>query len=222
MHGFEKRWRGYGEMEHHLRMTILRYFAAHGRAPTVEILSELAAISTGQTRHLLARLRDLDLVIFDGDRDRITGAYPFADRDTGHRVLLGNVVANAMCAIDALGAGAMCERDALIVSRCRVCEAPIRIETEAHGAVLDWCDPGRTVVWSDLGYANGCGATSSCTRTEFFCGDEHLRAWRDVRHPSTAGDRLTIPEAHEVGMAIFTPYLARVEHRSPEIEGKAS
>ena len=38
MHGFEKRWHGYGGKEHHLRTTILRYFAAHGRAPTVEML----------------------------------------------------------------------------------------------------------------------------------------------------------------------------------------
>jgi hypothetical protein len=51
----------------------------------------------------LEELQRRDLVVLDGER--IISAYPFSDRETGHRATSDGCVVNAMCAVDALGIG---------------------------------------------------------------------------------------------------------------------
>lgn len=207
LRGLEARWRGYDETEDRVRVAILRHYAAHGRAPDSDALADIADITTDRVPEILERLRTRDLVVLGAEQARVTGAYPFSDRDTGHRVLLDGSPVNAMCALDALGIGAMVGTDAVIEARCRVCETPIHIETKDSGLGLRAHMPDGAVVWSSLDYANGCGATSSCVSTLFFCSDNHLQNWLGVRHPKARGHRLSIEEAHEVGVAIFSPML---------------
>lgn len=205
---FNERWRNYDEGEDWARTAILRYYATHGRAPTIEELSAAEDIAAIRLRGILERLRQRDLVVLGTSKDRIIGAYPFTDRDTGHRVQFDDLTVNAMCAIDALGIGAMCEREIAILSHCPACDRPIRVTTQACGTMLGSYDPRSAAVWSALNYAGGCGATSSCMTTAFFCSGRHLERWRAVKHAGIHGQRLSVDHAHEVGVAIFSPMLA--------------
>ena len=148
------------------------------------------------------------MVVLDRDGTNLTGAYPFTDRATEHRIQLGQTVLHAMCAIDALGAGAMLGTDLVIESACRFCGAAICIETRNDGAALETCSPTGAIVWSGIQYSNGCAADSLCTVMAFLCSDEHLESWRDARDAKPKGYRLSIDEGLQMGKAIFMPLLA--------------
>src|SRR6185437_1726641 len=121
------RWSGYDPITDRVRVALLQLYAENGRAPSPGALAERTGLNETAIWPQLEELRRHDLVVLD--RERIVGAYPFSDRETGHRVTLDGCVVNAMCAVDALGIGAMTDRDISIASRCRHCGAPIRITT---------------------------------------------------------------------------------------------
>lgn len=204
----ERWWEDYGDTEDRLRRLLLQDYVRHGRAPTLPALAAMAGMSEKQAREVLAHLRERDLVVFDAAQNRISGAYPFTDRDTEHHVLFDGLSVNAMCAIDALGVGAMYERDIGVHSRCRACDRPISVQTRARGIALASYAPETAIVWSGLRYDDNCAASSLCTVIAFFCSDRHLEEWRIASHPDIRGHRLSIEEAHEVGMAVFGPMLA--------------
>jgi hypothetical protein len=114
---------------------------------------------------------------------------------------------NAMCAVDALGVGAMFGRDVAIESACRACGRPIHIETGRDGTELQSVSPAESLVWIGLRYAGGCAATSLCTTIALWCCAGHLRSWREDS-PGLEGHRLTVGEALEVGVALFSDRLA--------------
>ena len=128
------RWSGYDPATDRVRVALLQLFAEDGRAPTAGALAERAGLSETAVWPLLEALRRRDLLVLDGER--IVGAYPFTDRDTGHRVALDRRVLNGMCAVDALGIGAMTNRDIEIASRCGYCGMSIRITTRDQGRAL--------------------------------------------------------------------------------------
>ena len=204
--GAETRWADYDGGEDLARRAVLNLYGREGRAPSRAALAADTGMDAASVSMALARLRSRDILVLDADTGEITGAYPFTDNDTGHRVRLGAHVLNAMCAIDALGAGAMYGRDVAIDSTCRHCAAPVRLTTRDNGAALDDISPSPTVVWSGICY-EGQAATSLCTVIAFFCSAEHLAAWRDENADST-GFELSPEEAMEVGKAIFAPLLA--------------
>ena len=204
----EECWTGIAEAVDDLRRAILEHYIGKGRAPSVTQLSIATNLASNRLDRLLRELETRDLIVLDRTSGAITGAYPFTERETGHHLRLDGHVLNAMCAIDALGAGAMAGRDLVIESRCRACGAPIQVETGEGGNSLKAHAPENAVVWSGIEYADGCAATSLCTVMAFFCSDEHLGSWRKTNHPDTRGSRLSMDEAHQVGMAIFTPMLA--------------
>lgn len=202
-----KWWNNYSDAEDGLRSLLLREYVKRGRAPTVAALAIMAGMSEGRAREVLVQLRDRDLVVFDVEQDRVKGAYPFTDRDTEHRVLFDDLSVNAMCAIDALGAGAMVGGDIEVHSRCRACDMAVGAATQANGTALASYSPEDAVVWTGLRFADNCMATSLCTVMAFFCSDEHLEEWRAANHPDIQGHRLAMTEAHELGMGIFGPML---------------
>ena len=205
----EKRWgAGYEEALDRVRRAILEHYACEGRAPSLARLSADAGRAREELPGLLSQLRDRDLVVLDDGGEVIAGAYPFTDRKTGHLVRLGRETLNAMCAIDALGAGAMLGRDVLIESGCRFCGAPIHVETRGGGTSLKTCRPEAAVVWSGIAGAAGCAATSLCPLVVFFCSDEHLESWRGSDPSGAPGFRLSMDEAQQVGTALFAPMLA--------------
>ena len=209
--GAERTWRDYTPAEDAVRTTLLRLYAEQGRAPPIGDLAQHAGVGESAIRSFLASLKARDLVVLDADGGRIVGAYPWTDRTTEHRVSLGERTLNALCAIDALGAGEMYRRDVDIYSRCRSCGAPVTIATRDRGRAVADVQPGSAVVWSGIRHTAGCAANSMCTVIAFFCNDAHLEAWRAEHQPEAPGFRLSIDEALQAGRAIFGPSLAGLE-----------
>ena len=209
--GIENMWRDHTPAEDNVRTTLLRLYAEQGGAPAIADLARHLGVSESTIRPMLASLEARDLVVLDADGERIIGAYPWTDRVTEHRVSLAARSLHALCAIDALGAGAMYRSDVQISSRGRACGAPVTIATCDRGRALAEVQPGSAVVWSGIRQTDGCAAGSICTIIAFFCADAHLAAWRAEHHPETTGFRLSIDEALQTGRAIFGPSLAGLE-----------
>ncbi len=187
---------------------VLEGYAELGRAPAAAEIAGRAGLDPATVRSSLRRLQGRDLVVLDGSAEAITGAYPFTERATPHRVHLRAHVLNAMCAIDALAAGAMYGEDTEIESACHQCGRPIAVKTRDRSLAIDTAVPEGAIVWAGLRYADNCAATSLCRVLAFFCSDEHLDSWRRVDGPGDrAGVRLTLAEAMEVGKAHFMPSL---------------
>ncbi|SJM33664.1 bifunctional organomercurial lyase/mercury(II) reductase MerBA [Mesorhizobium delmotii] len=203
------RWSGYDPATDGVRVALLQHYVEHGRAPTPAVLAIRVGLNETAIQSLLDELRRRDLVVLDGDK--IVGAYPVTDRDTGHRVTLDGRSLNAMCSVDALGIGAMTGHDIAIASRCRHCGAPIRITTRDRGKGLAQVEPRTAVMWQSVRYEGECAANSLCANTAFFCSEDHLATWRQERQSDEPGFRLSIEEALEAGRAIFGPSLAGVD-----------
>lgn len=203
------RWGDRDRLVDRVRVALLKLYAEAGRAPTQSAIAKHTGLSETTVRSLLDELRSRDLVVLDGDG--IVGAYPFTDRDADHQVTLDGRVVNAMCAVDALGIGAMTDRDIAIASRCRHCGAPIRIATRDQGQALADTEPGTAVMWQSVRYEGACAANSLCATTAFFCSDDHLSAWRRDRSAEEPGFRLSIEEGLQAGRALFGPSLAGLE-----------
>ena len=205
---WEDRWAGLNEAEDRTRRAILEAYPRIGHAPSIDDLALTTGFAPDHLRGLVANLKARDMVGLDRDGATIIGAYPFIDRPTEHRMKWGETALHAMCAIDALGTGAMLGTDIVIESACRSCGAPIRIETRDQGAALADPSPRSAVVWTGIQYADRCAADSLCTVMAFFCSDGHLESWRDDQKPSANGFRLSLDEGLQMGRAIFMPLLA--------------
>ncbi len=209
--GIESRWSDRAPAEDRVHMALLELYGKSGRAPGIGELAQRTAMTPETVRALLGNLAARDLVVLDDSGATILGAYPLTERDTDHRVRLGSRTLNAMCAIDALGTGAMFGRDVEIQSRCRNCGESIELTTRERGTGLAAVSPSTAVVWSGIRYEGGCAATSLCTVIAFFCCDAHMESWRATNHPDELGFRLSMDEALQAGRAIFEPMLARSE-----------
>ena len=193
----------YSAAEDLVRRTLIALYGKSGVAPSAVEIAMAARFEQGQTEAALDALSRRDLVVLDEESGAVKGAYPFTERDTGHRVRLGSAVLNAMCAVDALGTGAMFARDCEIDSSCRQCGAMIRVTTAGDGERLASVAPESAMVWNGI-YYEGQAATSLCTVIAFFCSPAHSELWLEGRDNSD-GYPLTMGEALEVGKAIFRP-----------------
>jgi alkylmercury lyase len=183
---------------------VLALYGSLGRPPTLSELRDRTGLSEASLVEAMRELERCDL-LKRNDQGAIRYAYPFTQDWSGHTVLLGGRELGSLCAIDALGTGAMFEDDVTVQSTCRHCGAPIRAVTAEHGSTIREVAPPDAVVWYDC----SCGesaASSCCQSIAFFCSDAHLRVWLD-QAPTEYGTRLTVSEALEVGRAIFGPVL---------------
>lgn len=185
---------------------VLGLYAALGRPGSAAEIAARAGLPEKSVAGLLRRLQNLDLLALGPDGKTIRHVYPFTEARTGHRVALGGWVLNALCAIDALGAGAMYKTDVAIESACRFCGDAVHVATADNGLALAKVSPEGAVVWYDFAYG-GSAAASCCPTIAFFCSDDHLQRWADAQLPSRDGMRLSMSEALEVGRAIFGPVL---------------
>ena len=199
-------WAGLDEAEDKAPTTVLRHFADHGRGPSIEDVAGASGQPLDTVRRALGTLHIRDLMVLDESGASILAAYPFAAYPTGHRVTVDNQAVDALCAIDALGTGAMCETKTTITSVCAHCGKPIHIATSNDGMALAAVEPPTAVVWYTLTFA-GCVAQSRCPDTVFFCHGDHLTAWRTSQGVQIVGDPLTVDEALEIGIALFGPLL---------------
>lgn len=203
----ERRWAGLDGDGERVRRAVLEAYIEFGHAPSLSRLGETTGLDAESLRGRLADLARRDIVVVDGDGGAIAGAYPFVERDRGHHLRISGVEINAMCAIDALGAGAMCGEDAVIDSACAHCGGPIHIETRDRGAALAVVAPNDAVVRVGIEYANDCAADSICRVMSFFCSDAHLESWCDANHAHGESYRLAMDEALQTGKAVFAPML---------------
>jgi hypothetical protein len=200
------KWGGLDEAEDRVLRAVHRAYAADGRGLAQD--AGVAGLAPEDIASALRRLAARDLVTVDG-AGRVCGAYPFTDGASDHQAQIGGVPVRAMCAIDALGIGAMLTGDSVVRSACRHCRGAIVVETRNEGRDLAHAEPRGVVVWSGHHYAGGCAASSLCTLQVFFCDEGHLDAWLGNRPiEDRAGTRLSLTEALEVGRAIFSPMMS--------------
>lgn len=207
-------WCGLTPEEDRVRVVLLHMYAEHGRAPSIAELARQIERSVPELETLLTSLQARDAIVRDKDTGRIIGAYPFTESETGHRVDLGEQILNAMCAIDALGVGAMYDRDVRIRSSCAMCGISIEIATLNRGRELAYWTPETLIVWSGIRYEHGCAANSLCKVMAFYCSDEHLASWRQAQTQDSPGFRLSIDEGLEAGRAIFEQSLKTDQARA--------
>lgn len=194
---------GLSAEEDRVRITVLHMYAEQGRAPAIVDLATRVGLSASQLQAVLTSLETRDVIVRDRDTGHIIGAYPFSEAETEHRVELGAQTVNAMCAIDALGMGAMYDRDIRIRSNCRMCGTSIEVATSKSGRELAYWTPETAIVWSGIPYEHGCAANSLCKVLTFFCSDDHLATWRQQQCENSRGFRLSMEEGLEAGRAIF-------------------
>ncbi|GMG84522.1 hypothetical protein LNKW23_37380 [Paralimibaculum aggregatum] len=197
------RWQGLGEAARDTHRAILQSFRETGRAPRLAWLAERRRLAAAAIARHLDELVARDLVVCR--QGEIEGAYPFTDRDTGHVVEIGEVSVNAMCAIDALGIGALLGRPTLIRSRCAHCAGKLRIGTGNDGRSITGQVPPGIVVWAGVEPIHGCAADTQCRSMVFYCSAEHLDAAQGGEPVS--GYRFSTSQALEAGAAIFGPFL---------------
>ena len=101
---WEERWAGLDEAQDRTRRAILQSYPRIGHAPSIRELALMTGFAPDQTRDLIAKLAARDMIVLGYNDATLICAYPFIDRDTEHRVRLGESDLNAMCAIDSLGA----------------------------------------------------------------------------------------------------------------------
>lgn len=210
--GRAEKWSGLEATEDAVWQAVLRMLARGGPAPDAAGLATATGLAEAEVAAALRSLRRRDLVVLDADETCVTAAYPFCTWTTGHRVeLAGWGVAECLCAIDALGAGAMLGCDAVVTSRCAECGAAIRVALGERGRELAAVEPPGALVWSGIRYAGSCGATSGCRTKVFACSDAHLDAWRVRAAADVPGSRLTMTAALQVGAALFVPMLTHCD-----------
>ncbi|TWS94119.1 organomercurial lyase [Reyranella sp. CPCC 100927] len=202
------RWSGLDPDHDHVWQAILSLFRDHGGAPDATAVAQAAGRSREETQRALQALQARDLVVLDAADAAVVAAYPFAGDRTGHQVTFGRRTVNALCAIDALGVGAMCGVDTVITSSCAWCQTPIHVETRDHGLAVRSVTPADAVVLYTLMF-DGRAAQSCCPSTVFLCSDAHLDRCANAGHSPSPGDRLTMAEAFEIGAALFGPLLRK-------------
>ncbi len=202
------RWGDMTIGEETVRRAILNLYVESGHAPSIAALVERSGLSISELLRLLSSLEQRDLIVVSQSDQTIETAYPFTDRNTEHAVRIGEVTLKAMCAIDALGVGAMLERDTAILSKCRHCECDIQIQTGDNGRTIASISPENAIVWSGVQDIDGCAADTQCSVMAYFCSDNHLDLWRDGKGGKQNGHRLSIKQGLEAGAAIFIPFLA--------------
>jgi Alkylmercury lyase len=182
-----------------VHQTILRSFAATGHAPEPESLEEAAAPFGAAAT--LAELAAGDFLCLD-QVGRIAAAYPFSATATAHRVEIAAAVgAYAMCAIDALGIGAMLGASVLVRSADPGTGEPITVAVD--GSQSDW-QPAAAVVFvgRTADQCTGPSAAICCSYINFFATSSGAAEWATA-HPEIDGGILSQARALEVGEQIF-------------------
>ncbi len=204
--GLIDKWlRGLTPDEDRVWRAVLELYAALGRPPGIPEISQHAKLPEGTLPGLLQQLEDRDLLA-RGPDGIIRHAYPLSEATTGHRVTVRGRALNTLCAIDALGTGAMYRTDVSIQSACALCDNAIHVATSDAGRTLAEVSPPSAVVWYDFAYSDSAAA-SCCPAIAFFCQDHHLRRWLDAQTPRRHGMPLSMRAVLELGRAVFGPVL---------------
>jgi len=194
-----ERTRRLNEAERNLYRWILDRFA-HATPPHTEAVSERARALGLEPLGALATLATEDLVHAD-EYGAILVAYPFSARPRGHGVLIDNKrTVEAMCAIDALGIAPMLNLPIEITSQDPFSGAEVWVRLDpAEGA---WWEPETAVVLAGSSCRDGPSFSGCCEALNFFESPDNANHYLH-EHAEVAGLPISIPDAIEVGRAVF-------------------
>jgi hypothetical protein len=184
--------------ERELYVWMLRGFG-DGKPPSADAIRAYATrlgLDPDQPREKLATE---DLIHFDGEGE-ITVAYPFSRRPTRHTVRIEGDTVFAMCAIDALGVAPMFERAIVIDSSDPLTDEGISIWLQPDGTGT-W-QPSEAVVVTGRACADGAAFKGCCQVLNFFASPDSAERYL-FEHEAVSGFPITMPQAVEVGRAIF-------------------
>jgi hypothetical protein len=137
-----------------VKLTVYKWFAAHGAAPGVSDIASLVAASANDVREAYARLRANRVLLLEPDGETIRMAPPFSGVPTQHRVVVDEQSYFANCAWDALGIVAALHKPGVVHSECAESRVALRLEVGVDGpAPSDWlfhCLVPASQWWKDL------------------------------------------------------------------------
>jgi hypothetical protein len=190
----KKRWVTLDGKTLSLHHTILNAYLKTGAPPDTEELN-------GEQ---LDDLCDRDLIVMDGNV--ISAAYPFSTVTTLHKVEIDNVSIANVCAIDALGSGAMAHKAACVTCQCATCKKDIVVRLSDNGLNVENTSPAAPRVWAGIVPISGCAANTQCQSMLMFCNQQHLDDWMRTKKQKPDGYDLNVEQAVELGAAIFRPF----------------
>lgn len=156
--------------------SIFEIILKFGRSPTIEELQFSLKKPSEEIIHSLGDLEKKgDFLLRKRGSQEIVSVYPLSLTPTKHHITLENgIKLFGMCAVDALGAPIMFNKNAKIVSYCKECEQEITIEIRNEEITfmshpnMTICSP-KTQVYP--------AAETTCPFVNFFCSKEHADEW---------------------------------------------
>jgi len=116
-----------------------------------------------------------------------------------------------VCAIDAMGVGAMLAQAVAVSLTCAHCERPIGVDIASSGLGVARATPETAVIWAGIVAIDSCAATSQCLSMLAFCERAHLAGWQGDDATRCQGFEFSLDEAAQAGAAIFRPFLPQNE-----------
>jgi hypothetical protein len=191
----KKRWATLDKKTLSLHRVILNVYLETGSPPDTK----------GLRIEQLDDLCDRDLIVMEGNV--ITTAYPFSTVPMLHKVEIDNVSIANVCAIDALGSGAMAHKAACVTCQCARCKNDIVIQLSDDGLTVENASPAAPRVWAGIVAISGCAANTQCQSMLMFCNQQHLDDWIHTKKQKPDGFDFNVKQAVQVGAAIFRPFL---------------
>jgi alkylmercury lyase-like protein len=193
----KKRWNTLSDETRSLHRDILQSYLQTGAPPNIE------GLNADMIQDLCAR----DLIVMNDAS--IASAYPFSTAPTLHSVEINGVQVASVCAIDALGTGAMVGAASKVTSHCATCGMGISVEIANDGLTVLHSIPNAPRVWAGIVAISGCAATTQCQSMLMFCNQGHLDEWLNRAKDKPDGFNFSILHAVQAGAAIFRPFLAK-------------
>lgn len=139
----------------------------------------------------IAELVRVDAVVLE---DNNLGCYPFSTATHGPRVVMGERVVHAMCAIDALAIARLARSHTTIEAVCTSCGAPIVLAVQENGGLdHDQVELAR-VVWQQTDVLETSCSQGLCRHIRFLC---------PACLPPEASECFTLPQAATIANAFF-------------------
>lgn len=185
-----------------LRRQVIESLVRRGRPPTRDEIAQ--QVGAEQVDVAIDALGAADLVVLSKDRRQIVGAYPVTSEATPHLLTVDGQAIHAMCALDAVAVGPMCEARVEIRSRCRVTGDEVRIRQDGD-RVVEALPAGVRVGVRWQRPVGDHAAHSMCTEMVFLRDDAAAAEWHrgDLEHHSV----FALDEAVAFGAAVFKPLL---------------
>ena len=149
----------------------------------------------------LNNLVESKLIVLDDDGNP-AGAYPFTSQEREHKVLIDDVTAHCMCALDALAVSPMFNIPTVIDSQCRATGEKIHIEQHGVSFTGGTLDAWFGINWGAARDDITC-AESLCMEMMFLANEAVAREWL-AESPETR-EIFNLTAAVEFAAGFFVP-----------------